>query len=409
MKNAPNPIEELVLPSVFALFVLTLLWRRWPAGWSPRLWGRHAGWIFVTLRVALPVTVYLVLGVDVEEWGSDCEFWMVGTGQQLAGGVPGRDFMNPYGPLLPYAQTAGRLLLPGQHWVGVLLPFVLGDALALWCAARLAGEHAGARAAAWVGSWLLLTPLTWHLLALRGQDEALVVGALLAGIWLLGRGRHAWAGVVLALGFASTKPTFAIHAGAILLTVEAAGGRALRAWGAFFGTTVAVYALYAATGADLFVPGDLQDVLNNYGIGLSLPDLARRYALPLPVEVAAMGYVVVVSLTALLVARRARGRPPAERAILVSVAVQAVTMIAAPMCVAPYVTQTVAFALLLLVIVDEASRLRTLAAALLALLGLAVPILWVYPATVMEPLVAISLLTHAVLLVLVWRRANAGA
>ena len=42
------------------------------------------------------------------------------------------------------------------HPVGVLIPFVVGDALAVFGGARLATRVAGERAGAWLGAWLLL-------------------------------------------------------------------------------------------------------------------------------------------------------------------------------------------------------------------------------------------------------------
>ena len=98
--------------------------------------------LFVLTRVIYALILFVLF--DFSSF-SDSWAWKVHSQSTLDGLMPGRDFENLYAPLFHYSLAAGRFIAPGQHWVGTLLPFVIGDLLAVLYGGRIGRDLLGER------------------------------------------------------------------------------------------------------------------------------------------------------------------------------------------------------------------------------------------------------------------------
>lgn len=358
----------------------------------PRLPGSAALWsVFAVTRVAYPLLLFVVLDFEA---ASDSAFWKRSSAFILEGAVPARDYLWHYGPLLAWVQGGIRAITPGGHWVGVLLPFVLGDALVISCGSRLARKVDGAPDSRWVAWWLVLSPLLWHQLVLRGQDESLMVGFLAAAALAAACARPATCGALLGLGLLLTKLTFLPYAGVLLAVLWPPRRAVLRAGLAFAIVAGPVWLLMPPNSPS-------QPVAENFGVGISGGDLLGRFA-GLPYGVIVGLFAVGTGITALVAAFRGQRMPVARRAVLALAAMQSVVMLLMPACRSPYVAQGVLFTLLVAGSRPTA-RARVLAVGALVILAWVAVEVWTLWRVFTIPLKPLSLGFHLFVLYACWR------
>lgn len=392
MNGAIDILITWVLPTLASLLLLVCL-RDEPAAERCRLRFQRT-WLplFVLSRVVYALLLFVLF--DFESF-SDSWAWKVHSQSTLDGLMPGRDFENLYAPLFHYGLAAGRFITPGQHWVGTLLPFVIGDFLAVFHGGRIGRDLLGERGGAWVRAWLLVTPLLWHQLVVRGQDESLFLGLLLLALYLAHRKRWIAVGLVLALGLTTTKVTFAPYALGLLLVLQ--DGR-WRAAAAFLAPTALVYGLYVAAGGSLLPTENLETHQVNFGAGVSIVDTLGRFVPGLPQWPLLIGYAVAMAVAAIATPVLVRRRGLLLRGVIVLSVVHAASMLTMPYCVSPYIAQGIAFPLLLFAALPRGDRSRALGLVGLIALGFLVTLVWTKCRVFSVPLKPLSISFHLFML-----------
>jgi len=347
-----------ILPGAATAALLLLFRDRWPEALAR---GRALRWavpLWLLSRVVYVLVLYRLPGF---EGGGDFRFCVEGARRVLGGEVPGRDFVNAYGPLFHHLNALGLLLAPGGHPAGTLLGFLLGDALVVLLGWRLGRRLLGEEGGAWAGTWLLLSPLLWHQTVVRAADESVVLATLLGAVLLLDSGRAVLGMAVLGLGFCATKVSFGPYAAAVGAVLWFHGRDRLAGLLSFLGTCALVFGAYAAAGGDPFqvigYPGESLWFLN-----LSSP----AFLLPVPWGrgAALAAYGAAVAWAAVRWSPPGRGGGFAWRAACALAAVHAISMLVQPFMTVNWVCQGLAFLLLVL----GAARDRPLGRALLWLL-----------------------------------------
>ncbi len=377
-----------VLPSLASLLLVLVFRTGWPTGRSTVWFDRNWIPLFLLSRAVYALILFVLFSFDSF---SDSWAWKVHSTSVLEGLMPGRDFENLYAPLFHYLLAAGRFITPGQHWVGTLLPFVIGDFLALLYGGRVGGILLGRKGGTWVRAWLLVTPLLWHQLVVRGQDESLFLGLLLLGLYLVHERRPVAAGLTLALGLTVTKVTFAPYALGLLLVMQK--GR-LKAALAFALPTAAVYGVYLVAGGAILPTENLAAHQVNFGAGISIPDALARVLPSLPPWPMLAFYAVAMAAAAVGTPLLARSGSVLTRGVIVLTVVHASSMLAMPFCVSPYVAQGVALPLLLFALLPADLRRRGVGLIGLIVLGFFVTLVWTKCRLFSVPLKPLSILFH---------------
>jgi len=384
-------LVEWIVPTLLALPVF--LWLREPEG-DARAAGLVWRWrwpLLAATRLLWPIVVFVALDLHPV---SDLWFRETRTAAFLSGAVPGLDYPNMHAPLLPYLEGVGRFLTPGRPAIGSLLFFVLGDLAAVFAGARLGRERRK-----WIGAWLVLTPLLWFQLTVRGQDESLFAGFLAVALLLVRNGRPAATGALLGLGLCCTKLSFAPYALTVLLVP---GVRSFRAWGAFLVVTGGVSAAYAATGAPILAVESLDTLSRNYSIGISIPDAVARVVPSLPQAVSMAFYALCTGAAAIALPLLVRHGSAERRALLALVGVHAVSMLTMPYCVSPYFAQGIVV-LLLFLGGAGGSRPARLARAVLPFLAWLAVMHWTRSRVFSVPIKPLMIGFHGLVLYLLYR------
>jgi hypothetical protein len=358
-------LTELLLPTLASLVLILGFRSPTDTRWAHRL--RRADWwtLFALTRVVYPIVLLGWLGATPV---SDSKFWTQSSDAGLAGQVAGEHFNWPYAPLLAQLQLWGRSAMPGEHWAGTLLPFVAGDLLAVVTGTRLARRAAPSLDPRWVLGWLVLTPLLWHQLIVRGQDESLFVGMLTAAALAAACGRPTLSGLVLGAGALITKVTFLPFAAVVVVALAPRPRQALRAGAA---------ALAVALPGVLLWPPELPTrvVEETAGIGLSLTDgLTRLTGLSVASSLAILA-LAALALILVLLRGGGRGLSSGRRAILGLAAMHCVVMLFMPGPRSPNVAQQ-AVAVLLVVATLPGERWRDRAVVVWILLGWVTALVW---------------------------------
>ncbi len=362
--NLPALLVEWVVPTLFTF--ATPFWMREPTedGRLARFVWRWRWPLLLATRFAWPALLFAGLGYEtVTDLGNRA----ARSALFLDGAVPGVDFADHHAPLTPYLEGVGRWLTPGRHATGTMLFYALGDIAAVLFGARLAERYGGSRGT-WAGAWLVLTPLLWHQLGIRAQDESLFAGALAVALWLANARRDVAVGAVLAVGLCATKPTFAPYAATLLLAL---GLRRWRATAAFALVTAAVYGGQALIGVPLIAEGGVSYHAVNFGSGFSIPDAIARFFPGLSPRAAVASYVLITGTVMVSVPLLHRAAPVEERSLRSLAAVHAASMLTMPFCVSPYFAQGIV-PLLLLALAAPPRTARVLLGALPVLAWLCV-------------------------------------
>jgi hypothetical protein len=389
MEGTTDIFVTWVLPSMASLLLLVYLRTPTAGAGGPTTW-LDRGWIplFILSRVFYALLLFGLFNFDSP---SDSWAWKLHSQSVLDGLMPGRDFENLYSPLFHYLLAAGRFITPGQHWLGTLLPFVIGDFLAILYGGRIGRNLLGEKGGGWVRAWLLVTPLLWHQLVVRGQDESLFLGLLLLALWLAHRERPIAVGLVLALGLTTTKVTFAPYALGLLLAMP--GGR-LRAILAFSLPTAVVYGAYVAAGGSIFPTENLSAHQVNFGAGISIPDALARVFPTLPYGPMLSLYAGAMVLAAVVAPLLFRGGSVLLRGTAVLTVVHALSMLTMPFCVSPYIAEGVALPLLLFASLPADRRSRAVGLTWLIVLGFLATLAWTKCRVFSVPLKPLSISFH---------------
>ncbi len=348
-------------PALASLLCIPFLLRRWPAAIPRNRWPLLAVLVWIVSRVLYGWFLYVFLGYQSQ---GDFQYWLQRHAARVEDGlVPGRDFENRYGPLFPYLQAGGHLLL--GHPVGVLLPFFLGEAAVVWLSWRVARRLFAEDEARALSTLVLLNPLLWHQLVRNSQDEALFVAFLLLALEAFAARRPVLAGLVLAVGACATKATLFVYGGALLLFASSDRGEFLRAAGAALLGTCAIAGPFAAAGARPFsfhLDAHLDEVLHR---GCSLTDALSRALAWGKSEYLPSLAVATAALGAFLAGARMRLRafPPGARAVLGLAACHAGFILLMPTALPGYFIQGVPFWILGLALTLPEQPLRTIALA----------------------------------------------
>ena len=198
---------------------------RWKGldGCPRRRWAWLAASLFLLTRGGTHLAVFHVFGYP---GGHDLrEVWTPIARAVLGGGDPGPWIDNLYGPLFPLVLAAGLWLSGGAYPPGIDLPFVLADAGALLLLFRIARRAFPEATARRLTLAVLLSPLLWHGVVVRTQDEPLFLLFLLGTLDLLQTRREAAAVVAAALGTLCTKALFPLWVLPVLLAGVGGAGR----------------------------------------------------------------------------------------------------------------------------------------------------------------------------------------
>ena len=238
-----------VLPCLGALAAwIALRWKA-PDAWTRRRWVWTAAGLFLLTRVGTHVLVFHVFQY-AGSWDL-IQVWDPIARAVLEGRDPTPWIDNLYGPLFPHVLAAGLGVSGGTYPPGIDLPFVLADAGALVLLFRIARRSFDEPVARRLTLAVLLSPILWHGVILRTQDEPLFLLFLLGTLDFLQRGKEAGGVVTAALGTAFTKAIFPFWVLPVLL---AAGGdrrrMAARVAGAG-GLTVALLGVFLLLGWNL--------------------------------------------------------------------------------------------------------------------------------------------------------------
>jgi hypothetical protein len=296
--------------------------------------------VFVVSRLAYAAFLYLVL-----DWraGGDFGVWLRDHAMAVLEWRPA-DSPSWYGPLLPLLQGGSVAVMPGRHPIGVILPFLAGDALLFVCGPAIARRLHGHAAAEWMRWWLVALPLVWHLTVVHAQDEALFAGLLAVGILLQGTRRTITGTAVLGFGFAATKLTFAPYAAA---TVLAARDRLARTSAGLLMAAAVVAAALAAQAARGDDPLAFVDsgALTNRGVGV--PALVQLLVpTPRVVWLTLLGVALIAAV--LLCTRAMRDSDALRRIVLTTAMVHQLLMLLLPYRIASYELQGIFLMLIVL-------------------------------------------------------------
>jgi hypothetical protein len=254
-----------VLPAMGTLLLLLLFWVGPRAPWVLPAWRRWGWAAWLLSRPVYALVLYLLL--DYRGSG-DFAYWVRWAREAQEGGMPGRDFGLGYGPFYTWLHVGGLTLFPHASGVGILLPILLGDLVAVMATAALARQCVSETFGAWMGLAMVASPLLWHEAVVGAQDEPLFAGFLAAGWLLLQRDRFRTAGVLLAIGYLSTKITFAVYVAFLLAPCWGRPRALLGAMATFVGTLACVYVPLAGQGLPIVPFGAVGSQGGVLGVGI---------------------------------------------------------------------------------------------------------------------------------------------
>jgi hypothetical protein len=302
-----------------------------------RRWAILAASLFLVTRIG---THLVVFGLFRYPGGHDLlEVWKPAGEAALSGGDPWRHLDNLYGPLFPRILALG-LWLSGTG-PGIDVPFIAADGAALVLLLRIARRAFPEETARRLTLAVLLSPLLWHGVTVRSQDEPMFAMFLLLALDLVLAGRHGWAALAAALGSLCTKAIFPLWVLPVLLAprdgwrstavrVALAAGLTVVGFGALqaagWGYSTAFHPVTTVRGTSLwlFLPAALRD-----------SDLAVR---------AGLGATAMACAGAALACARAPGpSAPVHRAALGVVLVQAVFFVVCPFTLPPHLVHGLPF------------------------------------------------------------------
>ncbi len=177
--------------------------------------------------------------------------WLPIARAVLEGRDPAPFIDNLYGPLFPFALAGGLGAFGGGYPPGIDLVFVIADGASLWLLFRIALRRMSEPVARRLTLAILVSPLLWHGVIVRTQDEPLFVFFLLLTLDSLERGRETLAVSSAVLGTLFTKALFPLWVLPVLLAAGGGWRRLLLRIGSAGALTAAGMALYIAFGWDL--------------------------------------------------------------------------------------------------------------------------------------------------------------
>jgi hypothetical protein len=345
------------------------------AGWDDRLFRRVAVGAWLATRLG---TYAIVFHVFRYAGGHDLlSVWVPIARTVLEGGDPAPLVDNLYGPLYPHVLAAG-LWLGGGHAPATGLGFLLGDAASLVLVHRLARRRLDAVAARRVLLLVLLSPMVWHGLAVRMQDEPLFLACLLLVQDLLDRRREGWAAAASAIGVLLTKALLPLYLLPVLLAADGTWRERLRRVFLAGGATIAALALAVLAG--------WRPVTSAHGTlgvrGSSAWWLITDGSAPREVFLAGLGFTAVACIAAAVFAnRRVPGGDAGDRAARGVSATQSAFFVASPFVLPPHLAHGMAHVAWHVVRAGAARTRPPLSAHLLLvpLLGWQVVFTWLNP------------------------------
>ncbi len=240
----------------------------------------------------------------------------------------------------------------------MLIPFLVADGIVVFGTARLLSRRVGLRAGATAGAFLLLTPLLWHQVVLRGQDEPVFHAALLLAVAAATAGRFGACGLLLGLGAILTKATFAPYALAVLLAVSGTPGAVARCVAAAAVPLAAAVGLHLGRGGTLFglIPGSEVDPgFVGFGpLALLGSSWNRWFSVAVALSMAATAAVAGGF------ALRTRGLNLLPRATVLLCAVHATFLLTSPKSLREYEVQACGFMVALALLGPRGAQERTL-------------------------------------------------
>ena len=187
--------------------------------WDGKRWFRLAAALFLLTRVGTHVVVFHVFRYP---GGDDLtRVWEPIARAVLEGRDPAPYVENLYGPIFPLVLAAGYALSGGSYVPSIGAPFLLADALSLVLLLRIARRRFPEALARRITLAVLASPVLWHGLIVRTQEEPLFALFLLWTVDLLDRKREGPAVFAAAFGTFCTKALFPLWVLPVLL---AAGG-----------------------------------------------------------------------------------------------------------------------------------------------------------------------------------------
>ena len=293
-------------------------------------------WVFALTRPLFLLGLYVGLGF---QGLTDYGYWIDAVEAARHGSMPA--FMGCYGPLYGPTLEAGHALFPWGHGCGILLGFLLGDALGLATIPRIARVLWGGEEGAWACAWHLLSPMLWYQAIFWAQDEPLFAGFLGLGVLATIRGRPLAGAVALALGACFTKMSFAPYAAAVIVLGAADMAGFLSATGCALGVTTVLYGgawILGGSSKSLF------DVLEwqaggMTGWGIAIPDILIHAGVELPSSLWLGACMAAILGSMALVRFRMRDGPVAWRVVLGLAGVHLAFLLLAPACMSPYCVQ----------------------------------------------------------------------
>ncbi len=216
--EAAQVLTFAVAPAVGACLAVAALRVRLVARLSPRGFVLLAALLWVLTRPLLHVVVFHLFRYA---GGHDLlDVWYPIARTLREGGDPTALVDNLYGPLFPYVLALGLFVGGGSYAPAIDVPFVAADALALVLLLRIARRRLDEVLARRVLLFVLLSPLLWHGVIVRTQDEPLFVLGLLAVQDLLDRRREGAAALACAAGTLLTKALFPLWALPLLVAAD---------------------------------------------------------------------------------------------------------------------------------------------------------------------------------------------
>jgi len=194
-------------------------------GWTPRGFTQRAIAAWLATRLGTYIVVFHLFRYG-GAWDM-LNIWVPIAETVLAGGDASALVDNLYGPLYPYALAAG-LFVGGGSGPATGLAFVLGDALALVLLHRIASRRLSVGDARRIVLFVLFSPLLWHGLIVRTQDEALFLFFLLLVQDALDRKSVRGAAIAAAAGALLTKALLPLYLFPILLAPAGSLGERTR-------------------------------------------------------------------------------------------------------------------------------------------------------------------------------------
>ncbi len=318
----------------------------WLALRSPRLdglgrrrWAGLAVALFLLTRVGTHLVVFHLFRYD---GGHDLRnVWLPVANAVLDGTDPSVHIDNLYGPLFPECLAAGLRLWGRAYPPGIDTVFVLADGLGLLVLFGLARRHLTEPLARRLVLATLLSPVLWHGVVVRTQEESLFVLFLLVALDLLDRGREGVGALATALGTVFTKALFPLWAFPVLLA--AGGGRRRATVRVVAAGALTVGALAAFHFAGWQPLGAKSGTLSVRGSSawLLAPGLAHAGGAAFTAGVLLSAAGCVVAALAALPARE--GESVVDRAARGAVAVQGAFFLLSPFTLPPHLVHALPF------------------------------------------------------------------